>query len=95
MSGLLRGNRRSGSRVDRWGYSRTWDLWLWDFESQELVQLTDTRFIEQSPLWNAAGTEIVYAAFPDGNKDIWVAYDLPVTVPVARQSMSGLKALFR
>ena len=72
-----------------------WDLWLWDFESQELVQLTDTRFIEQSPLWNAAGTEIVYAAFPDGNKDIWVAYDLPVTVPVARQSMSGLKALFR
>ena len=42
-----------------------WDLWVWDFEARGLIQLTDTRFIEQSPAWNAAGSEIVYAGFPD------------------------------
>lgn len=72
-----------------------WDLWVWDFQAGAPVQLTDTRFIEQSPSWNAAGTEIVYAAFPHGNKDIWVAYQLPFTTGVARQSVSGLKKLFR
>ncbi len=72
-----------------------WDLWVWDFEARGLIQLTDTRFIEQSPAWNATGSEIVYAGFPTGNKDIWIAYALPFTTSSARQSVSGLKALFR
>ncbi len=72
-----------------------WDLWVWDFTAGALIQLTDTRYIEQSPAWNAAGSEIVYAGFPMGNKDIWVAYALPFPTGVARQSVSGLKALFR
>jgi Tol biopolymer transport system component len=72
-----------------------WDLWAWDFQAGSAIQLTDTRFIEQSPDWNAAWTEIVYAAFPRGNKDIWVAYALPFGTASAPQSISGLKALFR
>ena len=73
-----------------------WDLWAWDFEARSLVQLTETRYAEQSPFWNAAGTEIVYASFPEGHKDVWVAYDLPIgTTAVKPTSVSGLKNLFR
>lgn len=72
-----------------------WDLWAWDFQESALIQLTDTRVIEQSPLWNAAGTEIVYARVQDNNKDIWVAYDLPIGTAVKRSSVSAIKSLFR
>lgn len=71
-----------------------WDLYVWDFETSSLTQLTDTRYPEQSPLWSPNGFEIVYAAFPAGNKDVWVASELPF-VPVRKQSVSDLKSIFR
>jgi len=71
-----------------------WDLWAWDFEARSLVQITDTRFPEQSPVWNSAGTEIVYAALPQGHKDVWLAYELDI-VAVAPTSMSRVRSLFR
>ncbi len=71
-----------------------WDLWLWDFDTASLVQLTSTREAEQSPYWNAAGTEIVYARVANENKDVWVAYDLGLDTPVRRGSWSDLKRAF-
>jgi Tol biopolymer transport system component len=72
-----------------------WDLWAWDFQESVLVRITDTRFSEQSPMWNAAGTEIVYARVHDDNKDIWVVSDLPFGTATQKRSLSSIKSLFR
>ncbi|MCP4545294.1 MAG: hypothetical protein GY835_02370 [bacterium] len=73
-----------------------WDLWVWDFQTASLIQLTETRHIVQSPLWNAAGTEIVFAFVRNSNKDVWVAYDLPFPpVPTEKSNVSRVKSLFR
>jgi len=72
-----------------------WDLYLWDLVDESLIQLTDTRFPEQSPVWNDAGTEIAYAAVIGGNKDLWVAYDLPVGTAVQSMDWGDLKSRFR
>jgi Tol biopolymer transport system component len=71
-----------------------WDLWVWDFQEEALIQLTRTRFPDQSPLWNASGSEIVYAAVIEGNKDVWVVYDLPFTA-ARPESFSRVKGSFR
>ncbi len=72
-----------------------WDLWAWDFQESALVRITETRQIEQSPMWNAAGTEIVYARVHDNNKDIWVVSDLPFDTATQKRSLSSIKSLFR
>jgi Tol biopolymer transport system component len=72
-----------------------WDLWIWDFQDEALIQLTDTRYPEQSPVWNDAGTEIAYAAVIKENKDVWVAYDLPVGTAAQSTDWSDLRRRFR
>ncbi len=71
-----------------------WDLYLWDLEDESLIRLTDSRFPEQSPVWNQAGDEIAYAAVISENKDLWVAYDLPVGTAAREASWGDLKRLY-
>jgi Tol biopolymer transport system component len=71
-----------------------WDLWLWDFQDEVRIQLTDTRYPEQSPVWNDTGSEIAYAAVISGNKDVWVAYELPLGTSAARSDWSNLRQRF-
>jgi len=101
-TGLLVANDPHWSPDGRWlafaggDHPVDWDLWLRDMETGNLVQLTNTpRFAEQSPVWNAAGTEIAYAALPHGNKDVWVAYDLPTGTAARATSWGRLKNHFR
>ena len=70
------------------------DLYLWDLQAGQLLQLTDTRHAEQSPYWSPDGGQIVYARVANGNKDVWVASDLGLGTPVRRASWSGLKRAF-
>ncbi len=76
-------------------HSVDWDLWAWDFQENALVRITETRYVEQSPMWNSAGTEIVYARVHDNDKDIWVVSDLPFGTGVEKRSLSSIKSLFR
>jgi len=70
------------------------DLWLWDFQEQSLIQLTDTRYAEQSPVWNDAETEIACAVVIGEDKDVWVAYDLPIQTSAESTSWGDLKLRF-
>ncbi len=100
-TGMLVGNDPSWSPSGRYlafsggDHFIEWDLWVWDFETESPIQLTESRTPQQSPFWNAAGTEIVYAAVISMNKDVWVAYDLPIETAVSQKSVSELKSLFR
>ncbi|MDP6417859.1 MAG: hypothetical protein QF492_01315 [Candidatus Krumholzibacteria bacterium] len=71
-----------------------WDLWAWDFEEESLVQLTDNRFSDQSPVWSAEGESIVFARVSHGNKDVWTISDLPIQTPVRRTNWGSFKAAF-
>ncbi len=72
-----------------------WDLYLWDLIDESLIQLTDTRYPEQSPVWNDSGTEIAYAAVIAENKDLWVAYELPIGTATRSLDWGDLKSRFR
>ncbi|MBC8366985.1 PD40 domain-containing protein [bacterium] len=71
-----------------------WDLYLWDLLDESLIQLTETRYPEQSPVWNDAGTEIAYATVIAENKDLWVAYELPIGTATLSSDWGDLKRRF-
>ena len=51
------------------------DLWLWSPSTNELSNLTDDPFAEQTPVWSPDGGRIAYIGDKSGPPSLWV-YDL-------------------
>ena len=51
------------------------DLWLWNPDVNELRNLTDDPFAEQTPVWSPDGGRIAYIGDKSGAPNLWV-YDL-------------------
>jgi Tol biopolymer transport system component len=51
--------------------TQEWDLYLWDLEAGEALQISDTPGFDSTPLWAADGTWFMFESERTGNRDIY------------------------
>lgn len=58
--------------ADRVAFTALGDLWQWDFESDELQQLTDDGFADATPSYSPDGNYIAYVSDREGAMQLWL-----------------------
>ena len=51
-----------GNRLAVAAFDENQDVWIWDFERETLIRLTDDPTLDAAPLWHPNGREVVFAS---------------------------------